>query len=223
MAVLAGTVALDLGYIDGDLEYREWPWWIRLIFLAAVVVTGWNLIATVARRSSKDIYLSNWYIIGGTLWAAIISVVGVVPWYQYGLGQVAVSGFFMHNSVGMWFTPLALGVIYYSLPKLLNRPIYSYAPGVFAFWTNLLFYPIIGAHHSEFSPLPWWLQTVAIVFSVAMLVPVWDGPCREPVRLSRGPARCRECAPLVPLMPSESPVSVVRTRLPPEDSGMVSR
>jgi cytochrome c oxidase cbb3-type subunit 1 len=175
VAAVAGTIALDLGYNDGDLEYREWPWWIRMIFLAALVVTGWNLIGTVARRSSKDIYLSNWYIIGGTLWAAIISVVAIVPWYQYGLGQVAVSGFFMHNAVGMLFTPLALGVIYYSLPKLLNRPIYSYALGVFAFWTNLLFYPIIGAHHFEFSPLPWWLQTIAIVFSVAMLVPVWGG------------------------------------------------
>src|SRR5258708_10443786 len=143
LAALAGTIALDLGYIDGDLEYREWPWWIRLIFLAALVVTAWNLIVTVARRSSEDIYLSNWYIIGGTLWTCIIAVVAIVPWYQYGLGQVAVSGFYMHNAVGMWFTPLALGGIYYTLPKLLNRPIYSYALGVFAFWTNLLFYPII--------------------------------------------------------------------------------
>jgi cytochrome c oxidase cbb3-type subunit 1 len=175
IAAVAGTVSLDLGYNDGDLEYREWLWWIRLIFLAALVVTAWNLIATVARRSNKDIYLSNWYIIGGTLWTCIIAVVGVVPWYQYGLGQVAVSGFYMHNAVGMWFTPLTLGVIYYTLPKLLNRPIYSYALGVFAFWTNLVFYPIIGSHHFEFSPLPWWLQTIAIVFSVAMLVPVWGG------------------------------------------------
>ena len=175
VAAVAGTVALDLGYNDGDLEYREWLWWIRSIFLAALVVTAWNLIATVARRSNRDIYLSNWYIIGGTLWACIIAVVAIVPWYQYGLGQVAVSGFYMHNAVGMLFTPLALGVTYYTLPKLLNRPIYSYALGVFAFWTNLVFYPIIGAHHFEFSPLPWWLQTTAIVFSVAMLVPVWGG------------------------------------------------
>src|SRR5258708_32858948 len=174
-AALAGSVALGLGLIDGDLEYREWPWPVRLIFLAALVVTAWNLIGTVARRTNADIYLSNWYIIGGTLWAAINSVVAVLPWYQYGLGQVAVSGFYMHNAVGMWFTPLALGTIYYSLPKLLNRPIYSYALGVFAFWTNLLFYPIIGAHHFEFSPLPWLLQTIALVFSVAMLVPVWGG------------------------------------------------
>lgn len=175
VAALAGTVALDLGYNNGDLEYREWPWPIRLIFLAALVITAWNLIGTVAHRGTKDIYLSNWYTIGGVLWTCIIALVAILPWYQYGLGQVSVSGYYMHNAVGMWFTPLALGIFYYALPKLLSRPIYSYALGVFAFWTNLVFYPIIGAHHFLFSPLPWWLQTTAIVFSVAMLVPVWGG------------------------------------------------
>lgn len=175
LAAVAGTIALDLGYSAGDLEYREWPWPIRVIFLAALVVTAWNLVATVARRSTGDIYLSNWYTMGAVLWTCIIATVGVLPWYQYGLGQVSVSGYYMHNAVGMWFTPLALGIFYYALPKLLNRPIYSYALGVFAFWTNLVFYPIIGSHHFLFSPLPWWLQTTAIVFSVAMLVPVLGG------------------------------------------------
>jgi len=175
LAAVAGTIALELGFNDGNLEYREWPWPIRLIFLAALIVTAWNLIGTVARRSTTDIYLSNWYTVGGVLWTCIIAVVAILPWYQYGLGQVSVSGFYMHNAVGMWFTPLALGIFYYALPKLLSRPIYSYALGVFAFWTNLVFYPIIGAHHFLFSPLPWFLQTIAIVFSVAMLVPVWGG------------------------------------------------
>ena len=93
VAAVAGTVALDLGYNDGNLEYREWPWPIRLIFLAALVVTAWNLIATVARRSTDDIYLSNWYTIGGVLWTCIIALVAILPWYQYGLGQVSVSGY----------------------------------------------------------------------------------------------------------------------------------
>jgi cytochrome c oxidase cbb3-type subunit 1 len=38
-----------------------------------------------------------------------------------------------------------------------------------------VFYPTIGAHHYEFTPLPWWFQSLAIVFSVGMLVPVWAG------------------------------------------------
>lgn len=175
LAAVLGTIALDLGYNAGDLEYREWPWPIRLIFLAALVVSAVNLVATVARRNTEDIYLSNWYIMGGVLFTIIIATVGVLPWYQHGLGQVAVSGYYMHNAVGMWFTPMALGTFYYAIPKLLSRPIYSYALGILAFWTNLIFYPIIGTHHFLYTPLPWWLQTIAIVFSVAMLVPVWGG------------------------------------------------
>ena len=197
VAAVAGTVALDLGYNDGNLEYREWPWPIRLIFLAALVVTACNLIGTVARRSTADIYLSNWYTIGGVLWTCVIALVAILPWYQYGLGQVSVSGYYMHNAVGMWFTPLALGIFYYALPRLLSRPIYSYALGVLAFWTNLVFYPIIGAHHFLFSPLPWWLQTTAIVFSVAMLVPVWGGSANFLLTM-RG--RVRDLANSYPLM-----------------------
>jgi cytochrome c oxidase cbb3-type subunit 1 len=195
VAAIAGTVALDLGYNNGAQEYREWLWWIRVILGASLVTAAWNLIATVAHREGKDIYLSNWYTMGGTLWTIVIVAVTLVPWYQHGLGQVAVQGYYMHNAVGMWFTPLSLGVFYYALPKAMNRPIYSYSLGIFAFWTNLAFYPLLGAHHFLFSPLPWWLQTTAIVASVAMLVPVWGGSANylmtmrgRPERLHRAPA-----------------------------------
>jgi cytochrome c oxidase cbb3-type subunit 1 len=175
VAAIAGTVTLAAGLNYGDQEYREWLWWIRVILGAGLVVAVWDMIATVAHREGETIYLSNWYTVGGSLWTIIIVLVALLPWYQHGLGQVAVAGFFMHNAVGMWFTPLALGVIYYALPKTLNRPIYSYSLGVLAFWTNLAFYPILGSHHFLFSPLPWWMQTTAIVFSVAMFVPVFAG------------------------------------------------
>lgn len=39
----------------------------------------------------------------------------------------------------------------------------------------MLFYTVIGAHHFIFSPIPHWLQTTAILFSVGMMVPVWAG------------------------------------------------
>lgn len=175
IAAIAGTVTLAAGLNYGDQEYREWLWWIRVILGAGLVVAVWDMIATVAHRDGDTIYLSNWYTVGGSLWTIIIVLVALLPWYQHGLGQVAVAGFFMHNAVGMWFTPLSLGVIYYALPKTLNRPIYSYSLGVLAFWTNLAFYPILGSHHFLFSPLPWWMQTTAIVFSVAMFVPVFAG------------------------------------------------
>ena len=175
IAAVLGTITLDLGINNGDQEYREWVWWVAAFFLLALVFALFVTVMTVARRKEHDIYISNWYTIGGFIFTIIMGLVVAVPYYQIGLGQVAVQGFYMHNAVGMWFTFLALGITYYALPKLLNRPIYSYALGVLGFWTNVIFYPVIGAHHFEFTPLPWWFQTVAIVFSVAMLVPVWAG------------------------------------------------
>ena len=107
------------------------------------------------------------------MFATLIGLTAFFPFYQKGLGQVAVQGFYIHNAVGMWFTFLGLGIAYYALPKLLNRPIYSYALGILGFWTQLAFYPMIGAHHFLFSPLPWWIQSLAVIFSVGMIVPVW--------------------------------------------------
>jgi cytochrome c oxidase cbb3-type subunit 1 len=175
IAALLGTITLDLGFSNGSQEYREWVWWVAIFFLAAVVLSGIVVVKTVMARREREIYISNWYTIGGFVFTTILGVTAAIPIYQNGIGQVAVQAFYMHNAVGMWFTFLALGVTYYALPLLLNRPIYSYALGILGFWTNLVFYPVIGAHHYEFSPLPWWFQTLAIVFSVGMLVPVWAG------------------------------------------------
>jgi cytochrome c oxidase cbb3-type subunit 1 len=175
IATILGTITLDLGMSDGSQEYREWLWWVRVILLAAALCSAYVVAGTVANRVERPIYIANWYTLGGFTFTAILWIVVLIPNYQIGVGQVSVQAFYMHNAVGMWFTFLALGVTYYALPKLLNRPIYSYSLGVLAFWTNLIFYPIIGAHHYEFSPLPWWLQTLAIVFSVGMLIPVFAG------------------------------------------------
>ena len=175
LAVLLGTITLAGGMSDGSQEYREWIWPIRVIFLIGGLFAAQTVFKTVAARRTHDIYISNWYFIGGFLFLTILWIVALVPTYQRGLGQVVVQAYFMHNALGMWFTFLALGTAYYAMPKLLNRPIYSYALGVLGFWTNLVFYPLVGVHHYEFTPLPWWIQTLAIVFSVGMLVPVWAG------------------------------------------------
>ncbi len=175
LAAICGTITLDLGINYGDQEYREWVWWVRVLLVLGVFFGLVSILETVRRRVEREIYISNWYTIGGFIFTIILSLVALIPTYQNGIGQVAVQAYFMHNAVGMWFTFLALGVTYYALPKMLNRPIYSYALGVLGFWTNLVFYPVIGAHHYEFTPLPWWFQTLAIVFSVGMLVPVYAG------------------------------------------------
>ena len=175
VAVAAGTVALAMGINNGNQEYREFVWPIMAIFAAGMLVHLYNFLRTVEEREIEEIYISNWYIIAALIWTATLVTVGYLPWYQHGLAQANIQGYYMHQGVGMWFTPVVLGLTYYFLPKFLNRPIYSYSLGVLAFWTQLVFYTLIGAHHFIFSAIPWWIQTIAIVFSVGMMVPVWAG------------------------------------------------
>src|SRR6266404_4158378 len=157
LALLGGLVTLLAGVSRGPQEYREWVWPLAVILAAAVLIDGYVAYRTVAARTLPEVYVSNWYILGGFCYLPILYVISYLPFYQGGLGNTVVQGYYMHNAMGMWFTQLALGVSYYAIPWLLGRPVYSYALGVLGFWTNLLFYPLIGAHHFIFSPVPWWL------------------------------------------------------------------
>ncbi len=182
LGLALGTLALSLGATNGAQEYREYPLWFRLggipvpvvlLLGIAVLLHAWNFYQTIARRRMGQIYISNWFILGATLFVAVVFGIGYAPGLSRGVGQTTVQGYYMHNAVGMWFTPLAVGITYYTLPKLVNKPIYSYALGVLGFWTHLVFYTLIGTHHYIFSAVPTWMQTTAIIFSTAMMVPVW--------------------------------------------------
>lgn len=175
LSVLIGNIFLMSGINNGGGEYREYIWPVMLLFALGLVITFFNFYKTVARRKISEIYISNWFILASLLWTIILAVIGYLPHYQAGLGETIIQGYYMHQGVGMWFMTFTLGLIYYYLPATLNKPIYSYSLGVLAFWTQMLFYTLIGTHHFVFSPLPWWLQTVAIVFSAGMFIPVVAG------------------------------------------------
>lgn len=174
-SVVIGDICLMAGVNNGGGEYREYIWPVMALFGLGLLLTLYNFYKTIALRKAPEIYISNWYILAGLVWTLTMVTIGYLPWYQQGLGETVIQGYYMHNAVGMWFMTFTLGLIYYYLPAALNKPIYSYSLGVLAFWTQMLFYTMIGTHHFIFSPLPWWLQTIAIVFSVGMFIPVISG------------------------------------------------
>ncbi|MCP2044448.1 cbb3-type cytochrome c oxidase subunit I [Pontibacter sp. HSC-36F09] len=174
-SVVLGTIALMAGINNGGGEYREYIWPIQLLFGIGLVITLVNYLRTVARRKTTEIYVSNWYIVAAVMFAIVISIVAYVPNFQNGLGETIIQGYYMHQGVGMWFMLFTLGLVYYYLPQQLNKPIYSYSLGILAFWSQIFFYTLIGTHHFVFSAIPWSLQTVAIVGSAGMVIPVVSG------------------------------------------------
>lgn len=175
ITVLCGTISLMAGINNGGGEFREYIWPIQLPFAFALILTLYNYIKTIARRKTHEIYISNWYMVAALIFGITITIVAYIPWWQNGLGETIIQGYYMHQGVGMWFMMFTLGIVYYYLPQQLNRPIYSYSLGILAFWTQILFYTLIGTHHFVFSSIPWWLQTVAIVGSMGMVIPVVAG------------------------------------------------
>ncbi|MCC6383662.1 MAG: cbb3-type cytochrome c oxidase subunit I [Bacteroidia bacterium] len=175
LSVLTGNIFLMAGINNGGGEYREYIWPVALLFALGLIITFINFYKTIAKRKISEIYISNWYLLGGLVWTIKLATIGYLPNIQNGLGETVIQGYYMHQGVGMWFMTFTLGLVYYYLPSSLNKPIYSYSLGVLAFWTQMLFYTLIGTHHFIFSPLPWWLQTVAIVFSAGMFIPVVAG------------------------------------------------
>ncbi|TAH02455.1 MAG: cytochrome oxidase subunit I [Sphingobacteriales bacterium] len=174
-SVIFGTISLMAGINNGGGEYREYIWPIALLLAIGLVLTLINFIKTIANRTTKEIYISNWYIVAATIFAIVITLVAYLPFWQNGLGETIVQGYYMHQGVGMWFMMFTLGIVYYFLPQQLNKPIYSYSLGILAFWAQIIFYTLIGTHHFVFSAIPWWLQTIAIVGSTGMLIPVAAG------------------------------------------------
>lgn len=175
LSVIIGSLCLMAGINNSGGEYREYIWPVQLLFAVALIITLYNFIKTIAQRTTKEIYIANWYIVAATIFAIIITLVAYLPWWQNGLGETIVQGYYMHQGVGMWFMLFTLGIVYYFLPQQLNKPIYSYSLGILAFWAQILFYTLIGTHHFVFSSIPWWLQTVAIVGSAGMIIPVAAG------------------------------------------------
>jgi cytochrome c oxidase cbb3-type subunit 1 len=75
--------------------------------------------------------------------------------------------------IGLWITPAGYVLIYYFLPASVRAPIYSHRLSLIGFWSLAFFYPFVGIHHYLYSPIADWAETIAIVSSMMLIVPVW--------------------------------------------------
>lgn len=140
-AVLAGTICVLAGVNNGGGEYREYIWPVMITFGIGVALSLHNYFKPIVHRKTREIYISNWYIISGTMFIVIVIVISNIPIWQDGVGETIIQGYYMHQAIGMWFMMISLGLKYYFLPQQLNKPIYSYSLGILAFWTHTFLYP----------------------------------------------------------------------------------
>lgn len=171
IGVCLGCLGILYGISDG-LEWLEFWWPIDILLAIAGALVAIPLFQTVWRSQEEHIYVTLWYTLAAFTWFPVLFVIANTHFLHTGVQQGIVNWWFAHNVLGLWVTPLGLGIVYYLLPKIIGRPIASYQLSLFGFWGLALFYSQVGAHHLIGSPSPTWLINVSIVMSVGMVIPV---------------------------------------------------
>ncbi len=171
--ILGAVVSLLAGRNKG-WEYAELETPLSVLVVVAWLMFTANILMTVAKRKYQAMYVSIWYFMGCLLWTAFVYLTGnFATMFTTGVNQANLNWMYVHNAVGLIFTPVGLGIAYYFIPRASNTPLFSHKLSMVGFWSLAFVYVWTGAHHMLHGPISQWLQTIAIAFSVMLLIPVW--------------------------------------------------
>ena len=170
--IWAGIVGHPLLSIQ-PYEYAEAPTLVDILIVLCAVSVIFAVHRTVLARTRPTLYVSVWYLLGGLYTTAITYLVGNFLTMAFtGLGNQMIEAWWLHNAVGMFITPLGLGIAYYVIPVAAQQPIYSHRLSILGFWTLMAFYPGTGLHHFLQMPMPTWIGEFAVISSVLLAIPV---------------------------------------------------
>ncbi len=183
LILVLALITLPLGFTTAK-EYAELEWPIDILIAIIWVMYTILFFATLAKRKEKHIFVSNWFFAAFMLVIAFIFVVNnlAIPvelWKSYpiysGVNDAMIQWWWGHNAVGFLLTAGLIGMNYYFISKVSERPIYSYRLSILHFWGLVGFYTWAGTHHLIYSSVPDWVQNLGIVMSIILWLPSWAG------------------------------------------------
>ena len=183
LIIVAAAITLPLGYTTSK-EYAELEWPIDIAIALVWVVFGINMIMTILRRRERHLYVAIWFYLATFVTVAVLHIfnslelpVSALKSYSVyaGVQDALVQWWYGHNAVAFFLTTPFLGLMYYFVPKVANRPVYSYRLSIIHFWSLIFIYIWAGPHHLLYSTLPDWAQNLGVVFSIMLIAPSWGG------------------------------------------------
>ena len=168
VVVVTTAVGLLLGHAQG-IEWGETPVYVDPLALAGLLLVAINFMVPIA-QTTGPLYVTLWYFMAAFVWTFLTYAMGnfLPEYFVPGTSGGAIAGLFIHDLVGLFVTPLAWGLMYYFVPILLNKPIWSHGLSLVGFWGLAFFYPLNGIHHFLYTPIPMFLQYGAVVATVAV-------------------------------------------------------
>ncbi len=181
--IVAAAVTLLSGFTTSK-EYAELEWPIDIAIAVVWVIFTVNLLGTILKRREKHMYVAIWFYIATAITIAVLHIANslAVPagWLKSypiyaGVQDALVQWWYAHNAVAFFLTTPFLGLMYYFLPKVAGRPVFSYRLSIIHFWGLIFLYIWAGPHHLLHTALPDWAQSLGMVFSIMLVAPSWGG------------------------------------------------
>jgi cytochrome c oxidase cbb3-type subunit I/II len=183
LIIVSAALTLPFG-ITSSKEYAELEWPIDIMIALVWVVFGINMFGTIIKRRERHLYVAIWFYIATVVTVAVLHIVNSLALpisflksysIYAGVQDALVQWWYGHNAVAFFLTTPYLGLMYYFLPKAVNRPVYSYRLSIIHFWALIFLYIWAGPHHLLYTALPDWAQSLGVVFSIMLIAPSWGG------------------------------------------------
>src|SRR5436305_799295 len=174
LGVLLGVCGILAGDSTG-YHWLEFPSYAAVtLFIAYSLIASWAVLMFRFRRGDP-IYITQWYLLAAFLWfpwmyLAAQTMLFIVP--VQGVLQAAVNWWYANNLLFLWFGSLGLGTVYYMIPKVIGRPVYSYHLAAIGFWTYAFFASWTGMQRLVDGPFPAWMITASIAAMILCIIPV---------------------------------------------------
>ena len=174
LGVTVGVLGI-LGGASTSFEWLEMPKAAPPLLFAGFATIAICALVTFHFRREPDLYVSHWFLLAGLFWFVWIYSASALLLLYYpvrGVMQAVVDAWYVNNLSNLFFGVVGLGIIFYLLPKLLQRPLRTSTMAAFAFWTLVLCAPWSGMVGLLGGPIPAWMLSTS-VFANAMLITPW--------------------------------------------------
>jgi len=169
LVLLSTFFGIILGFAQG-VEWAETPTFIDPIVVVGLICVAVNFLTPIIRTGNKNLYVSLWYFSVAFIWTILVYIMGnfFPEYFVPGAAGAALAGLFIHDLVGLLVTPIGWGLMYYFVPIIMRKPIWSHGLSLVGFWGLAFFYPLNGIHHFFYSPIPMYLQYGAVISTIAV-------------------------------------------------------
>lgn len=172
LGVFLGALGIFMGDATGH-AYFGMPAYAYAAMAVGFVWIALKTLTVLHCRTNREFYISQVHLGAAALWFLWILATAIILLQSQpviGVAQLVVSKWYAANLFQIVIGGAGLAAIYYYLPQIAGRPLYSKEYATTAFWCLVFFGSWTGISGSL--PLPAWISTLSSAFGFLLIVPL---------------------------------------------------